>query len=329
VSVTADNAPAVTATQVSRAPAPCGQPDTPGSTLQVENLISQARNDVLSYTVIGGTQQPDGSWNVPQGSTFTVVVQAETAVNYQEISVPAIADPTGTLNPISTSFTYSQGTPSDDDIYTTNAGGSVTANYVYSATRVGTLRLSQLIYDCSGNSFHYNSDYLIDSITINVVGSPNIVLSKRASPAGSISPGEVLTYTIDYRNNGSGAATNFVITDTVDPSLTGVTVLNGGTFDSATKVVTWNVGTVAAGASGSVSFSATVDDFAGGKTIRNTATGVADQFGPITTAQITTAVRQTTPVTGAPSALLAILGWASIGFGIALADRKLEKILLT
>ncbi len=328
VSVTADNAPAVTATQVPRSPAPCGQPDTPASTLLVENLISQSRNDVLTYSVIGGIQQPDGSWSVPQGSTFTVVVQAETAVAYNEISVPALVNPTGTIGPISTSFTFSQGTLSDDDVYTTNAGGSVTAQYVYSADVVGTLQLSQLIYDCSGNSFHYNSDYLIDSVTINIVGSPNIVLSKRATPSGSISPGDVLTYTIDYRNDGSGSATNFVLTDSVDPSLTGVTVANGGTFDSATRVVTWNIGTVGPGVSGSVSFTATVDDFAGGRTIRNAATGDADQFNPITTALITSAVRQTTPVTGTHSALLAILGWASIGFGLALADRKLERVRL-
>lgn len=326
VTAGASNAPTVIATQVDRAPPPCGSDATPGGTLLVEDLISQSRNDVISYTVSPGTQRADGSWEIPQGSSFTVTVIAQTATNYEEISVPATVDPEGTITPTGVSFTYELGTPSDDDIYTLNAGGQVTAVYEFSATSLGTVTLSQLIYDCSGNSFHYNSDYLIDSVVIHVVGTPAITMSKTSSPSQSVAPGDQMTFTINYSNTGTGDATNFVITDSVDPNLTNVTVADGGVYDPAMRLITWNIGTVPAGTSGSVSFTATVGDFAGGLTIRNFAVGVADGLDPVQTTELRIAVQETIPVTGLPSALLAILGWAALGIGDVLNSRRIESL---
>lgn len=328
VTVSANNAPSVVATQSDRNPPPCGTTPTPGGSLLVEGLISQARNDVISYSVSPGVQLPDGSWEVVRGSSFTVTVIADTATAYDEISVPATVDPSGAVTPTSVSFSYELGTPSDDDIYTLNAGGQVTANYSYDASALGTVRLSQLIYDCSGNSFHYNSDYLADSLTIRVVdGPPSIALTKSSSPSGQVDPGERVTFTIAYQNTG-GSATNFVITDVVDPALTDIVVANGGTFNPATRTITWVVGLVPGGASGSVSFSAVVDDFAGGRTITNVATGDSDQTDPVSTPPLRITARPTTPVTGVAAEVLAILGWAMIGFGDVLSSRRLERIEL-
>lgn len=328
ITASATNAPTVTATQADRIPAPCGIPDTPGGTLFVQRLISQARNDVLSYSVSSGVQLPDGSWEVTQGTTFTVNVVADTATAYDEISVPATVDPTGTITPLSVSFTYQLGTPSDDDIYTSNAGGTVNASYAFDASALGTVSLSQLIYDCSGNSFHYNSDYLVDSVTIHVVAPPPaITLTKSSVPSGLVDPGQSVTFTIAYRNTG-GPATNFVIMDVVDPLLTEIVPGAGGTYDPGTRTITWNVGSVPARASGTVSFRAAVDDFAGGKTITNVATGTADRMAPVTSPPLRITARPTTPVTGAQAPLLAILGWAAIGFGDALSSRRLERLRL-
>lgn len=327
VTASAANAAAVAATQVSRQPPPCGAHDTPGSTLLIEGLISQARNDVLSYSLSGGVQRPDGSWEVVLGSQFTVTVLAETAVDYPEISVPAITDPTGTITPVSTDFTFSQGTPSDDDVYTLNAGGSVTANYRYDAAALGSLTLSQLIYDCSGNSFHYNPDYLVESMTIHVVAppAPAITLAKSVSPATKVPPGTTLTYTITYSNTGAGPATNFVITDVLDGFLQDPAPSSPGTYDPATRTLTWNLGTLAAGASGSVSFTAKVSSAAAdGTVINNVGVARADGVDPISSPTISTVIdRQAViPDTGTTSPVLALLGLASIGFGQTLATRR-------
>lgn len=329
VTAQADGLAPVTATQVSRDPPPCGSDPTGASVLFVERLISQARNNVLSYSVSPGVQLPDGTWEVVQGSDFTVTVLAKTATEYSEVSVPAVVDPSGAITPQSVGFTYTLGTAADDDIYTLNAGGEVTAQYDYRAASLGEVRLSQLIYDCSGNSFHYNSDYLVDFITIRVVApppllnpQPNVTLAKSSSPSGTVDPGEKVTFTISYANSGSGPATGFVISDQVDPNLTNVQPGPGGAYDLSTRTITWMIGTIDSNSSGSVSFTAFVDDFAGGKTIRNVAVADADQFDPVSSGEVLLTIPETTPVTGVPAGLLAILGWSLIGTGEVLNRKR-------
>lgn len=334
----ADGVGPVTATQADRNPPPCGTEPSAPSTLYVQNLISQSRNDVLSYSLSPGVQRPDGSWEVTLGSDFTVTVVASTATEYSEISVPATVDPSGAITPSSVNFTYELGTSSDDDVYTLNAGGEVTAEYGYRASALGDVQLAQLIYDCSGNSFHYNSDYLVDAITIHVVApapappppppaqsAPVITLSKSASPSGTVDPGTRVMFSISYQNSGSEATTNFVVTDQVDANLINVQPGPGGAYNPTTRTITWPIGTVGAGESGSVTFTATVSDFAGGSTIRNVAVSDADQIDPVSSGVVTLAIPSTTPVTGVPAALLAIFGFALIGTGDVLSARRFTR----
>lgn len=302
----------------------------PGSSLFVERLISQNRNYVISYSVSPGQQLADGSWEVVQGTDFVVTVVAHTATTYDEISVPATIDPTGVLTPSSVNFTFEQGTASDDDIYTVNAGGEVIAQYGYNASALGSIELAQLIYDCSGGSFHYNTDYLQNSITINVVPQPSqpvLTLAKSASPSPA-NPGQTVTFTITYTNSGVAPATNLVITDVVDPVLENVNPNNGGVYNSSNRTITWTIPTVPGLSSGSVSFTARVSDFAGGRTISNIASGVSDQTPAVSTPAVNVPIRPTTPATGLPSWLLAVLGWASMGLGASLSSKRLEKIRL-
>ncbi|MBT4722556.1 DUF11 domain-containing protein, partial [Candidatus Falkowbacteria bacterium] len=87
---------------------------------------------------------------------------------------------------------------------------------------------------------------------------------------GEAQPGDLITYTISYSNNGDAAAAGVVISDTV-PQYTqyssGSIYVNGASqtdvLDSdygsySSSVVTANLGTVEVGESGTVSFSATV-----------------------------------------------------------------------
>jgi len=93
----------------------------------------------------------------------------------------------------------------------------------------------------------------------NPVPTPILKISKTANPpSGSdVSAGQTIVYTIHYQNEGTGDLTNVVITDVVDPNLTNITPLDGGTLSGST--VAWSVGTIAAGTSGTVSFTAVVD----------------------------------------------------------------------
>jgi uncharacterized repeat protein (TIGR01451 family) len=81
----------------------------------------------------------------------------------------------------------------------------------------GSTTATTLIYDFSGSSYHYNSDYgaQILSITALPAGAiaPQINLNKSVSPEGTQLPGTELTYTISFTNSGLSAANSFRITD--------------------------------------------------------------------------------------------------------------------
>src|SRR5205823_3841899 len=64
---------------------------------------------------------------------------------------------------------------------------------------------------------------------------------------GSAQPGQTLTYTLTITNNGNQGATGVLLTDTLPAHTTFVSASDGGTFGGG--VVTWNIGSLAAGAS--------------------------------------------------------------------------------
>ncbi|MFN2610780.1 MAG: hypothetical protein ABR507_07920, partial [Actinomycetota bacterium] len=118
------------------------------------------------------------------------------------------------------------------------------------------------------------------STTTTTVSAPTLSITKSAVPASgsNVSPGQTLIFTVTFMNSGSAAATGFVVTDTVDTSLGSVSVGNGGTFDPITRVITWNVGTVGPGATGTVSFTAVPGSSSTTQQVKNRASSIADQL---------------------------------------------------
>jgi uncharacterized repeat protein (TIGR01451 family) len=131
--------------------------------------------------------------------------------------------------------------------------------------------------------FTENGAARIGRITVPSGSIPNLTISKSA-PA-TISSGQNLTYTISYGNNGSAGATGVSIRDTIPSGATFVSATGGGT--AASGVVTWNIGALNAGATGTVSFTVTVTAASGAVTNSNfsiQATGVPAVAGnPIAT----------------------------------------------
>ncbi len=87
-------------------------------------------------------------------------------------------------------------------------------------------------------------------------------------------PGDTNTYTLDYENYGYGAADNVKIVDKLPDFVSYVSATNGGVFDSATRTVTWNVGTLNIGQKGQVAVTVKLDPVfeAGTTTLTNEAT---------------------------------------------------------
>lgn len=117
-----------------------------------------------------------------------------------------------------------------------------------------------------------------------VESDPDLSATKAANPTSgsSVAPGQTITYTINYANTGNMNATGVTISDVIDANLTNVTPLDGGTLTGNT--ITWDIGNVAAGASGSVSFTAdVVSPCNNGTVINNTATLDSEQTEPTNT----------------------------------------------
>ncbi|MES2672928.1 MAG: InlB B-repeat-containing protein [Pseudomonadota bacterium] len=88
----------------------------------------------------------------------------------------------------------------------------------------------------------------------SAISAAAFTLTKSAN-ATQIAPGGAVTYTIAYANYGGTSASSVVITDSLPAGMTYVSATGGGV--NASNTVTWTIGAVAAGASGSVTVTAT------------------------------------------------------------------------
>ncbi|HKY32056.1 MAG TPA: hypothetical protein VJV23_05920 [Candidatus Polarisedimenticolia bacterium] len=115
------------------------------------------------------------------------------------------------------------------------------------------------------------SDTAIDTTTIN---APDMSVVKSVAPAGPQPPATVLTYTVVVTNNGASDAAGVVLTDAVPANTTyvpgsmtldGVGKTDGGPDDegdfnvTAPNAVTMTIGTLAPGATATVTFQVTID----------------------------------------------------------------------
>ncbi len=104
---------------------------------------------------------------------------------------------------------------------TGKAGGSIAVTYqvrilqVPGTPLVNPAPLSTLVYDFSGSSFHYNSDYGVSTRYANII---NASLSKSFSPK-TILPGGTSTLTFTITNPGSSSISNVSFQDTLPTNL--------------------------------------------------------------------------------------------------------------
>src|SRR2546425_1235308 len=144
-----------------------------------------------------------------------------------------------------------------------------------------------------------NATYSIDSnetapvagaaVSTTVSSAPLLSVSKTDSP-DPVAAGGNLTYALSYSNTGNANATGVVLTDTVPANATFVSATAGGAF--ASGVVTWSVGNLAAGASGSVQMVVRVaSPLANGTLINNSGLTIAsNELGTLAGQTATTTV---------------------------------------
>ncbi len=163
-----------------------------------------------------------------------------------------------------TSATPSQGTATNNNGVVTGAlgtlapGASATITIIVgvnAATR-GNLTNTAIVAAAETET---NTTNNTASTTTTINGSIDLAIAKTDS-VDPIAAGGALAYTIIVTNNGPSTATNVVVTDNL--STTGVTFVSGtstvGTVANASGVVTATVGTLAPGASATISLNTTV-----------------------------------------------------------------------
>jgi len=198
----------------------------------VEKLVSQNRNSTQSIT---------GPGSVVVGQTYTYTVNASTATGGYEQLESFLNFPDTMFEVLSISTTYtSPAGATNNKIYAdacgwdnnplsasyrscigpanyagSKAGGTIVTTYTVHVIGSGTATMNSLVYDFSGSSYHYGSDYGSNSLTVTARTPPNVPLVKSVSPSGTQPPGIDLTYTINFSNTGNLAAQQFVITDPI------------------------------------------------------------------------------------------------------------------
>ncbi|NVN97957.1 MAG: DUF11 domain-containing protein, partial [Geobacteraceae bacterium] len=113
------------------------------------------------------------------------------------------------------------------------------------------------------------------TVSVPTVNSADLVITKTAvASSASAKPGDLITYTLAYRNDGVDTATASVITDTIPAHTTLEGGITGTGCSSSSGVITCNLGDLAHGASGNVTYAARIASTlpAGVTTIDNTAT---------------------------------------------------------
>lgn len=120
-----------------------------------------------------------------------------------------------------------------------------------------TVTLQATVYDCALDG-HYGVGYL-DNVSWVASTPSQVTLTKASSPSGFVAGGPI-TYTLSYSNPAAFAVAGVEIDDTIP---TGTTLVAGSVTSNPSQPVTslvgndliWSINSLAAGASGTLSFS--------------------------------------------------------------------------
>src|SRR5436190_1542402 len=172
-----------------------------------------------------------------------------------------------------------------------------------------------------------------NAITTTVTSAPVLTVSA-TDATDPVAAGGTITYTLAYSNTGSSGATGVVLSDTVPVNTTFVSATGGGSL--AAGVVTWSIGSLAAGGSGSVQLAVRVASPLANGTVITDGTYSIDSIetAPVTGVAITTTVTSapvlTVTATDAPDPVVAggtityTLGYSNTGnsgaTGVVLSD---------
>ena len=246
------------------------------------NALSSTSNSVsfnlsgaplLKVTAVAGPNP------VAPGQTLTYTITIENTGNITATSVTANALLSAHLQFLGASNGGVSSPPAVNwNLGDILSGGSLTLT-VTTTPVGGTPAGTVLPFSASAVSTNGASDSA--SLTTSVGSAPNLVIVDTASVT-STTPAGVIEYTISYSNIGNIAADNVVISNELplETALVIGSITGGGSITGRT--ITWPLGTVQPGTSGTVKFSVTVSPIAAnGDIIRNISSIISVQTVPV------------------------------------------------
>ena len=267
--------------------------DEAGNTAADEATVGEIVTYTVEATVPGGTTLTDGVVRdaLPAGLTL-------------------VGTPTYTLDGAALPGTFQAGAV-DDVItvqfptpYTTadDADEVVGITFTARVTDVASNLRGEVVVNSA--TFGWDGGSTQKTVDTTVV-EPDLSVTKASDdPDGDVGPGQPVTYTVTVRN-GAGTdvstAHDLTVTDVVpasvapldtngDPAADGASVGSGGVWDADTRTITWQVMSLAPGASSVLAYDTTIaDPIIGGSSIRNTVTAVGSSLGGNVTGERTAA----------------------------------------
>jgi len=112
------------------------------------------------------------------------------------------------------------------------------------------------------------------TVAITIPDNPTLNITKTVNNS-TVAPGGNLTYTINYLNTANQSTTNTIITDVLNSNLSFVSCSNS--CSQSGQAITWNIGSLAPNASGSVTLSVLVVNATPNGLINNTASIVSNE----------------------------------------------------
>ncbi len=185
-------------------------------------------------------------------------------------------------------------------------------------------------------SFSATTNTTVTASSVTTVSSAPAMTFTDLPGANPVAAGASLVYTLGYSNAGTDAAQNVVVTYGLSANVTFASSTGGGTYGSALNQVVWNLGTVAAGASGAVTVTVLVASPIGSGTVlidtaslaaSNASTLLANASVTVTSAPIVSFTETGTPNPVAAGAqLVYTLAYANSGSDAALGATVVAPI---